>query len=405
MTRPKLPEPADIAKRTEAAAIEKFQGPVDGITSPCGTWIKVKASYDDKWRTPMAGAKFNLYLNSEQILEGKHLKDFEQVGLVSGEAPPKDPAEAKQWHLKYAELGTFYYPTCDQGQAYFEIVSDPSVDSQIKELDDAIEATLDGAYRNLETSMSGFRQEWEVLGSEALLTSIGAGALEGTKSISTGIAETAKDSYDWMSDGDSWVQLWDDIGNIALEGTDWAQESAQQAWYLAKNTSTADIIKAAEEASKSAKAIGNAAIESIDQAIENAGANVEYVKKIVKHRKAVLNFPNLIINTDVNGIENFIDITLADIDPDWAIQLKYDKSWQNTLELVNYRTSVTTYIAYVQQFFEVVPPNFYTFYFGKGGIYIFYEVILFVIGVLLGGIGAAARASVIMARLANMTNK
>jgi hypothetical protein len=405
MSQSKVPEPSEIAKRTEAAAIEKFHGPIDGITSACGTWIKVKASYEDKWKTPMAGAKFDLYLEQELILEGKHLKDYEQVGLTPGEGPPKDEIAALAWQQKYDELGTFYHPSCEKGKAYFEIVSDPSVESQISQLDDAIEASLDGAYRNLETNMSGFRQQWQALGSQSILYSIGAGAKEGAGDIAIGVKESAIDSYEWAKDLENWYALWDDIEKTAVESGDWAQQSAANAWFVIKNTSTADVKAAAQQAASKAKSVGDALAQSVEESIESAGAIYEKAQTIYAHRKAIMNLPNQIIAKDINSIENFIDITLHDIDPDWAIQLKYDKSWQNTLELMNYEKSVTVYIAYGQLFFETIPPNFYTYYFGKGGIYIIYEFVLFLIGMLLGGIGAAARLAVITARIAKMSAK
>ncbi|MEM5529948.1 hypothetical protein WN093_14095 [Gammaproteobacteria bacterium AS21] len=400
MSKPDTPEPADIAKSTEAAAIEKFQGPIDGVTSPCGTWIKVKATYDDRWQTPMAGAKFNLYLNSELLLAGKHLKDYQQVGLKPGEIPPKDAAAKAQWQQKYDELGTFYYPSCDEGKAYFEIVSDPSAESQIQQLDSAIESALDGAYRNVEAGMSGYREQWQTSGKKSLLISIGAGAKEGASDIATGISQTAEESYDWVTDKDNWFELWQGTKEAASKGSDWAQASLKDAWYFVENTSVSEVMN---QAAEQVETIGNAALDSIEESIEKAQANVEQVQKIYQHREALLNLPNHIVAADVNEIEAFIDTTLQAIDPEWAEQLRYDKSWQDTLELVNYRQSTVVFIAYAQQFFAAVPPNFYTFYFGKGGVFVLYEIILFVIGMLLGGIGAAARVSVITARIARMS--
>ncbi|MDV7393707.1 hypothetical protein RZS08_20185, partial [Arthrospira platensis SPKY1] len=130
------PSPSEIAYRAEISE-HKHEGAINCEVVPCKTWVRVKAVYDDRWKTPMAGAKFNLWVGDKKVLSDKHLKDFEHVGRCTANAcpecpakyqknsgsagltpgkPPKTAEEKKMWE----ELGTYCYLKCDPGPARFE---------------------------------------------------------------------------------------------------------------------------------------------------------------------------------------------------------------------------------------------------------------------------------------------
>jgi hypothetical protein len=411
MNNTNIPDPSDVAYRTQVAAIEEFQGPIDGITATCGTWIKVRAKYADRWSTPMAGAEFNLWVGDELIADKKHLKDYEHIpGLTVGEPPPEEEAAQKEWYEKYNQLGTLVISKCQHGKARFELTKGSSADEKkIEALNKAIEARLDGEYRNLLKQMTPFQQEWDKQGVWSIRTSYKSGQHEGGK--------------DWLKDQEelfTW-KYWEEIGTAITKNTPILFDTAKE---MGLELVDKRIDQAEELWSNRHNAVdpmwwmtqGEAYIDNTTQEIKEAKEYIEEfvtdayqssmtANEIFKRKDAIFALPSLIGAGRVDEIEAFIDIDLHAIDPEWAAQLKFDKSWQEMIELLNDGEAVANFVVYLDLCTKASPPNFYSFHFGKGAFYIQVELILLLLGVLLGGAGAAARIAVITARLANMTTK
>ncbi len=409
MSNPNTLKPAEIAQRTEATAIEKFQGPIDGITSPCGTWIKVKANYADRWQTPMAGAKFNLYVEDKLLLEGKHLKDYEQVGLITGEGPPQNPQEVGPWYKKYQELGTFNHPSCEQGKARFELVkASASEEAQIEAINKAIAARLDGEYRNLVKQMLPYNREWDKSGPRSILKALEKADQEA--------------SEEWLKDQEELLtwKYWQDIGSTIAEYTpklyDTAKSMGQE--YIDDLIDDIEKVRANRENMKRPQWWLTKADEYIDEQNKKLKGAQEYVKEVAQdinesaqsaleiyqRREAILALPNLFVAGKVDEIEAFIDIDLYAIDPQLATELKYDKSWQEFLELAHDGEALTSITVYGDLIIKLIPPNFYFYYYGKGAFYIIIELLFLFVCLMFGG-AAAARVTSMSARLVSVTAK
>ncbi|MGF1723353.1 hypothetical protein [Photobacterium nomapromontoriensis] len=105
-------------------------------------------------------------------------------------------------------------------------------------------------------------------------------------------------------------------------------------------------------------------------------------------------------------METFVDTVLMEFDAEWALEIKQYENYPKALAIIEDHTSALTYLAYISLMVEAVPPNFYSYYGGKAGAFLFLEVILtLVLGLLTMGTGVAARMTVITAKLAVGTKR
>ena len=410
MSKNNIPDPSVVAHKTEAIAIEEFQGPIDGVCKPCATWVKVSAKYNDRWNTPMAGAEFNLWVKDQLILDKKKLKDYDQVGLKEGEAPHKDPEQQKIWFEKYNQLGTFMVPKTEFGKARFELTKSSSSDEkQIAAINKAIEARLDGEYRNLIKQMAPFQQIWDQLGIFSIRPSYKAGQRAGGESWVEDQQELLTWKY-WQEIGDAITtntpKLYDTAKTMGLEFAEDSIQEAEEMWKKRGNLANPNWWEAEWDAfvEQNVQAVTSAK-DYIEESVNDAYKSSETAYEIFKRKDAIFAIPNLIAAGDIDEIEAFIDTDLYAIDPEWANQLRYNKDWQEFIEVLQDGEAAANFVVYLDLMIKVTPPNFYSFYFGKGAFYIQIEVALLVLGVLLGGAGAAARIAVLTARITNMAAK
>lgn len=63
-------------------------------------WVRIEARYADRWKTPMAGAEFKLWINEALYTQGK-LLDFTDVGLTIGQPLVSDADKKMEtaWYL------------------------------------------------------------------------------------------------------------------------------------------------------------------------------------------------------------------------------------------------------------------------------------------------------------------
>jgi len=395
----RTPSSSQIAYRAESSEF-KYEGPIDGRVASCKSWTRVKGVYNDRWNTPMAGAKINVWVNNVMVVCGKHLKDFEHLGLKPGK-PPKTKEEKKLWE----ELGTYYYPNCENGTARFEIVQESENLDEIDSLRDSIQVRLDGAYRALEEKMSPYQKEWQTWGPLSIQIAIVQGFAEG--------------SMDWLNEQKEIfsTKYWTDLGKSIEKGFWWTIDKAENALHGAEELlgeawknrgKVLDLSWWGEQNDKLWQSVYDAGTTAYDIAIEGIGftkRSVQSAIEIINRREAILKLPDYIVTGDVDAIEQFIDSDLVAIDSQLAEELRYNKKWQGAIELIHDGESISIFAVYINLFITVVPPNFYAHAVGKAGLYIFIEVALVVILAMLGGAGAAARIGTLSARFAQLTMK
>ena len=359
-------------------------------------WVEIKAHYRDRWQTPMAGAAFKMYINEALVKEGK-LLDYADVGLQPGQVP-RTVVEKDQWAL----LGTYKLEDCVPGVVRVELVTEAGLEQSIANTRDGIVSTLDGSYHELVDAMKEYQALWDSYGAYSLPVGY-------YKGFQDAAVEWGKDLFD----ADSWKELGGDIStgfwklvDATGEAWDGAVEKIQdaydnrhvvteRAWWEAKF----------DEAQQGAK-------ETIDSVQSNVKSAAEYIEQsgekavaIYNARAAIMALPEKIANGDVAAVESFIDNELRSIDPELADELRHSPTWQGTIELLQDGESISAALVYLGLFTSAVPAPFYAHAVGKAGFYIAIEVVMIVIGALLGGVGAAARIGVIAARFTAMAAK
>jgi hypothetical protein len=146
--------------------------------------------------------------------------------------------------------------------------------------------------------------------------------------------------------------------------------------------------------------------QGIDQAAEVLETSQETIRKLLTHKDAILALPEQIAQGDIVAVEQFIDTVMTDIDSEMAASIKKDPNFHAVLALIEEHDAALTYLAYSALIFEAIPPNFYAFVSGKGGAYLAIEVILLILmSFLTLGLGTAARATALMARLSARSAK
>jgi hypothetical protein len=389
-------DPHRIDVRTAESANAQG-GDIDAAIAPCKTWVLVEGRYNDRWSTPMAGAEFRLWVNNAVVLEREQLKDYESLGLIRGRAPSTD----SELEL-YEQLGTFLYRNCDTGQARAEILRDPSEESGIQELRNTVEARLDGAYRALKEAMAPYQAQWDEWGYISILLAYEQGQGESAEEWIKSLGDLFTAKY--------WVEIGEAIGSGISKTLDTAEVTIgeaskkiadaydkrevllQSAWWSARVDGAIQV--AEDTASKTQELLVEGA-----QLVQRSS---RVAQAIYRHRTAILNLPDRVVAGDVNAIEEFIDTALEEIDPAMAASLRYDSTWQSTIELLHDGEAAAIFSVYLDLFITVAPPNYWAHAFGRAAFYVMIEIVLVVLGLLLGGAGAAARVGMITARLARM---
>ncbi|SEB04677.1 hypothetical protein [Rubrimonas cliftonensis] len=383
----------DIETRTRQSASAQ-RGDVDNPQQPCRDFVIVEARYADRWRTPMAGAEFDLYVNDARVVSAGRLLDYPDVGLAPGR-PPGSEAEREA----YARLGTFEHRNCEPGDARAEIIRDSSAEQEVDELAEAVRARLDGAYRALKDKMRPYQEQWDRWGYLSLPIAQAQGLAESAEEWAVGLGDLFTTQY-WSEIGEGLSTLGSGAldtaraaGGRALELADEIYDNRENFidgdWWWRQGEETVD--SARQTAADLAATIGEGAA-AMERSSRAAAA-------VFRQRDAIMALPDLVVAGDVDGIERFIDTALADIDPDLAAQMRYDKTWQSSIELLHDGETAALFTTYLSLFLSATPPNFWHHIYGRAGFYVLVEVVLLVIGALLGGAGAAARIAVITARL------
>ena len=140
-----------------------------------------------------------------------------------------------------------------------------------------------------------------------------------------------------------------------------------------------------------------------DYVVETANEfakDIERAKKMYAHRDAIMALPKHVAEGDIIKIQSFIDNELKAIDPEWSAVIRNSPGTPVMLELIADHDSALSYLTYVSLMIESVPPNFYVYVAGKGGVYLLIELILtIVLAFFTGGTAAVARVSTLAARI------
>ncbi len=378
----KPPTAQEISKACDSNKHNK-QGKVGSAeTSSCGL-VTLKAYYEDRWKTPMAGATFDLYVNGKKVLSEARLAGYDH----------------SEW-----EPGTFVYEVPEQGQVNFVITSE-FTEAEIKSLKASIRSELAPKITTLIQSMKPYQEAWDKSPTLSFLSSL----KKGTDQAKDGFVESIGDMFSL----DTWKELGSDISNLAGKARSAAEEQAGEMIIAALKTYQ-DIdrnglgdwaVKEAEEARENILKD----IDDLEKAFEKSKEDLKDFandsKVIFKNRKQILNLPSMILEGKVNDVENFLDTVVKEVAPDIYKEIKDSEQWQSTIELIYDGEAIGLPLYYLSEMMSAVPPNFYAEKFSYVGATLVIEVALFIVLALLGGAGAAARLATLIARINSLASK
>ncbi|MGF1727303.1 hypothetical protein [Photobacterium nomapromontoriensis] len=354
-------------------------------------WIKLRACHRDLWDTPIYAEGVEIMVDGDTFKKDINL---EKGVSKSSYSSSRDDA-ANTTH----EAGTYYIPDLPPSASKVVVIvnGQSGIEQQIQAEVASLQADMDGLYRDVVDSMTGFQELWDERGVLSFVDGIEAGG--------EAWASDTKDLFD--------LETWENIGNILDSALD---ESVDFLHNYAKDRfdDLNEYILDSEGRLQTPSWLLNKLSADIRQEILNANGYIddkfddlsdlgEKTAIIIKYQKEILNLPNLITSRDIDGIERFIDTVLFDIDPDWSKEVKENENYPIIMQLLQDHNVSLTYIAYIDLIIEGIPPSFYVYYAGKGGAYICIELILtLILSFLTLGVGAAAQAANWSAKFSRM---
>ncbi|HDY7718190.1 TPA: DUF4150 domain-containing protein [Vibrio vulnificus] len=392
----------DHVYSAEAGTIEVVVNAIPKIDLEEQKWIKIRAIYSDRWQTPIYAQNLKITANSVVHEENVSLN---ALPLNSTESETIDLAvETNQVEGGVAVFDTLK-PNTDIVTA--EFVGEPGIEEQIVNIQDSVEATLDGTYNALLEDMKGFQQQWDEEG----YWTLGDGVIDGAQAWGADIVDMLSPSF-WGDAADTISDLSSSaVDKLAIYSVDKFNSITKA--MLNENGQLKNPTWVLETLGREFDSFQDSVFESVDEAIEDVSKlyaeSQDVIRKlecIAKHRQTILELPQKISNGDVDAVETFIDTVLMDFDPDWAQEIKGHEQFPNAMAIIEDHDTILTYVTYLSLMLEAIPPNFYFYYGGKAGTYLILELILTVVlAICTLGTGAAARIATLVARFAEGAKK
>jgi hypothetical protein len=375
------------------------------------SWLKVIATYDDLWKTPVHDAPLVVKVGGKPIMP--------MITLSGGGKGTNSVVSSKAMAIETQdEAGTYVAPSIDPENVEVEGGRIKGLEQAIVAQREGLEMTLDGAYWSTQDAMLEFQGLWDQYGKASLAISLWDGVSEGAK-------DWFEDSADLFTE-----ETWETIKDVLSEATrnlydsavsnmegayriteDWAKEGLEAestwSWFRGELSKAAAYVdKEIDEAAEAIIQAGEDAIEFGKELISDAEKLIDVSAKIYNHQDEIINCIDYFAAADVSKIQNFIDTVVVDIFPEYAKEIRDDTSTMAAAIEVLQDDSGRIYIAYLSLIIDSVPPNFYTYVGGKAGMYILIEVILCVIlAFFTAGVGLAARLAMVSARILKLGTK
>lgn len=392
----------DHVYSAEAGTIEVVVNAIPKIDLQEQKWVKVRAIYSDRWQTPIYAQNLKITANSVVHEENASLN---ALPLNSTESETIDLAvETNQVEGGVAVFDTLK-PNTDIVTA--EFVGEPGIEEQIVNIQDSVEATLDGTYNALVEDMKGFQQQWDEEG----YWTLGDGVIDGAQAWGADIVDMLSPSF-WGDAADTISDLSSSaVDKLAIYSVDKFNSITKA--MLNEKGQLKNPTWVLETLGREFDSFQDSVFESVDEAIEDVSKlyaeSQDVVRKlecIAKHRQTILELPQKISNGDIDAVEGFVDTVLMELDPDWAQEIKSHEQFPNAMAIIEDHDTILTYVTYLSLMLEAIPPNFYFYYGGKAGTYLILELILTVVlAICTLGTGAAARIATLVARFAGGAKK
>ena len=351
----------DNVYSAEAGNIEVVINAILKIDLEEQKWVKIRAIYSDRWQTPIYAQNLKVTTNSVLHEENVALND---VPARSSESETIELANEAQEVEGGVVVFSSLKPNTDT--VTVEFAGEPGIEKQISNIQESIEASLDGAYNALVDDMQGFRKQWDEKG----YWTLGDGVIDGTKAWGADVVDMLSPSF-WGDAADTISDLSSSaIDKLAIYSADKfnaiTKAMLNEKGQLNNPTWVLEILGREFDSFK------ESAFETVDDAIQGVSElyaeSEDVVRKltcIAKHRKAILDLPQRISSGDVDAIEMFIDTVLVELDPDWAMEVKGHEQFPRAMAIIEDHDTILTYVTYLSLMIEAIPPNFYFYHVGK----------------------------------------
>ncbi|EOA9037189.1 DUF4150 domain-containing protein [Vibrio harveyi] len=365
-------------------------------------WLKLRAIYSDPWQTPIYAK--NIKVTTDTVL---HADSVVLSAVPMGSTVVETIELASETTQLEGGVALFDSLKPNTNLVIVEFEGEPSIEEQITNIQDSVEATLNGAYNALVEDMKGFQQQWDEEG----YFSLGDGVIDGTMSWGADLVDMVSPSF-WGDAADSISELTSSaVDKLAIYSTEKFNSITKA--MLTEDGQLRNPTWVIETIGKEFDSFHNSVFESVDDAIaEVQGLYIESqdvlrkLECIAKHRQKIIDLPKKTAEGDVGAIQTFIDTVLMELDPDWAKEIKEHENFPKAMAIIEDHDSILTYVTYVSLMLEAIPPNFYSYYGGKAGAYLLLELILtIVLAIFTVGTGAAARISTLLARFVGGSKK
>lgn len=291
-------------------------------------------------------------------------------------------------------------------------------EKEIAEDREVIVQRLHGAYLSLVDDMQEFQVQWDSNPNTAFLDAAYEGIKAGGADWGHGIGDLF-DKRTWTDIGEK-IKLfagrsYDAMGAYAGQQYNELRTAFDEGAGLVDHAD--DTIKnwawwqsAIDHRVEQVRHYANQQVDAVSKTVADAKATVidsaDKAGKVYKHREAILGLPTLIASSDVDGIQNFVDTVLKDIDPDLYKAVRESNNFHIAIELIADHESALNYVSYMSLMVEAVPPNFYAYASAKYGVQLLLEVILTIAcAFFTAGAGIAVRVSTLAARLISASAK
>ncbi len=322
--------------------------------------VLLKAYYEDRWQTPMAGATFDLFINEEKVLS-----DGQLAGYKEKLAP-----------------GTYEYIAKEPGEVRFDITAKHK-EAELRQLKQELRGEFEQPFSDLRTAMRPYNEEWNRSPALAFVSSAGSGIADGAEYVWDSTKELGSKEF-WSGVGDSIGSLWNSIESSGIETLQQIRE--------AELPSTEDLARWKEMT-----------IQKIDELQDDAADMSHDTLVLVNNRERIFKVPGMILSGDVDGIEAFISEVLMQIDEETATKLQTQAEWQAIIELIYDREAIGIILTYMNLFYDEVPPNFLAEKSSSLGAIIMLEILIGVIlAIFTAGTGTAARLLTVAAKVKNI---
>ncbi|ELV8800513.1 PAAR domain-containing protein [Vibrio vulnificus] len=410
------------------------------------SWVKIRLEYDDLWNTaiPFYSSVINTEASdgSQKLVHEVEASTEHSDGTTKRNSDHYEVQEAKQSEQFEPGVHVIENIPLEQTKVLVDVLGKSGSASEIKQLTDELHKELDSIFTSVSDRMKPFNEAWAERGWLTLADGVYDGAVAwGSDQLDLFTPELWGELGDTLSEGLS--RGWDSLGEYAssiqnkidhrfiqartniINGIraikyDERGKAIESNWLETLQADSHVFAIGVTEMTKLYSGIAydvvveplvpdsieiffaeHSPLDIYNKAVDSA----EELSVYVTYREEIFALIGHIRQRKVKEIQQFIESTLVEIDPDLAQKLRNSSDFHLFIALLEEDDSVLLYLDYIMRIFEEIPPNFYTYCLGKAGIYIALEVLLVLLLSLISvGAGAAVKAAATSQKIAKYSN-